>query len=238
MQGAFDTDLHSLCPTLCGAVRFSLTEPPRSRGGSREEVASLSQATSSFSTTSTDQLHERFLALLPKIQAHAQIYFRYVRCPHQRDDKIAETVALAWKWYVRLSEQGKDVNEFPMIFIFTVARSVKCGRRLAGMHKSKDVLNTQTQQRFGFKVEALPASTSCSHEELYALVGGQRDHDAYEERLQDNTVTPVPEQAAFRLDWPRFLNALSQRDQEMALFLSLGIPTSTPHRSSSSLLEE
>jgi hypothetical protein len=109
-----------------------------------------------------------------------------------------------------------------MIFIFTVARSVKCGRRLAGMHKSKDVLNTQTQQRFGFKVEALPASTATSQENLYALVNGQRDHDASEERLQDNTVTPVPDQAAFRLDWPRFLNALSQRDQEMALFLSLG----------------
>lgn len=46
--------------------------------------------------------------------------------------------------------------------------------------------------------------------------------DAYEERLHENRRTPIPEQVAFRIDWPRFLRSLSRRDQRLATFLSLG----------------
>ena len=46
--------------------------------------------------------------------------------------------------------------------------------------------------------------------------------DAYEERLRDNTVTPPPDAAAFRIDWSHFLATLSERDRELAHFLSLG----------------
>ena len=46
--------------------------------------------------------------------------------------------------------------------------------------------------------------------------------DAFEERLQENRRTPVPEQAAFRIDWPEFMRSLSQRDRHLAAFLSMG----------------
>src|SRR5262245_30714915 len=47
-----------------------------------------------------------------------------------------------------------------------------------------------------------------------------------DEALHDNTRTPVPDQAAFRLDWPRWLATLSGRDQSLILDLALGEPTS------------
>ena len=40
-------------------------------------------------------LHLRFLSFLPRIEAHARVYFRDVRCRDNRADRIAETIALA-----------------------------------------------------------------------------------------------------------------------------------------------
>jgi hypothetical protein len=65
-------------------------------------------------------------------------------------------------------------------------------------------------------------STRTSHEDSYGEVGAQRRLDAYEERLRDNTITPPLDQAAFRIDWPKFLKTLTHRDRELAHFLSLG----------------
>src|SRR5262249_47552333 len=59
-----------------------------------------------------DQLHRCFLAILPRIQLHAQIVFRHEKCPDKRSDAVAEAVALAWHWFVRLSQQGKDATLF------------------------------------------------------------------------------------------------------------------------------
>jgi hypothetical protein len=160
-------------------------------------------------------LHARFLRLLPKLETHARICFRGVRCPVKQEDRVQECVALGWKWFVSLSQRGKDVFDFPMAFAATVARAVKCGR-------ARDVLSLLAQQRHAFRVELLPASTRSTHEHLYADPHGQALLDAFEERLRDNDVTPPPDAAAFRIDWPLFLNGLTQRDREMATFLSLG----------------
>jgi len=160
--------------------------------------------------------------LLPKIERHACIFFRHIRCDDQRADKVAETVAVAWQWYRRLAERGKDVNQFLMTFVFLAARAVRSGRRLCGMERAKDVLSPRAQRRHGFRAEPLPQSTRRSHDCLHALIRGQQEMDAYEERLQDNMVTSPAEAAAFRIDFPEFLGGLSQRDRELAMYLSLG----------------
>jgi hypothetical protein len=43
------------------------------------------------------QLHARFLAALPRIRAHAEVRFRGVRCPHAREDAVADVLASAWE---------------------------------------------------------------------------------------------------------------------------------------------
>jgi hypothetical protein len=163
-----------------------------------------------------------FQRILPRIQLHAEIHFRQVKCPDQRADLIAEVVALAWQWFQRLAEKGKDASQFPSALATFATRAARCGRRVCGQEKAKDVMSPLAQQRHGFKVESLPASTAMSQENLYGTVRGQEGLDEFEERLQDNTQTPVPDQVAFRIDWPRFFRQLTWRDRNLARFLALG----------------
>ena len=163
-------------------------------------------------------LHARFLALLPRIEAHAKIYFRDVRCSSTRADRIAEVVALAWKWFVRLVKRGKDAALFVSALAKFAVKAVRCGRRLTGMEKAKDVMNRQTQQRRGFAVEKLPEFSTMSDNPLT-------------EALADNTVTPPPDAAAFRVDFLRWLASLPRRDRRVAKELMVGERTlDTAHR--------
>ena len=72
-------------------------------------------------------LHARFLLLLPRIEAHAKIYFRDIRCTAQRADQIAETVALAWKWFVRLAKHGKDASKVKRLLGANVSEQIAFG---------------------------------------------------------------------------------------------------------------
>ena len=139
-------------------------------------------------------LHAAFVALLPRIEQHGRIYFRHVRCPHRKADAIQEMTALGWQWFRRLHESGKDPAQFQTGFATLLARAVNSGRRLVGMAHAKDATNPAAQRRHHFAVEVLPSSLGVSHERRTASPHGQELQDAYEERLRDNTVTPVPEQ--------------------------------------------
>ena len=160
-------------------------------------------------------MEERFLQILPKIEMHGRIFFRHVKCRQTRDEAIAEMVALAWKWFVRLTNRGKDVAKFPVTFCRYAGFAVKSGRRLCGQEKPKDVISPVAQMLKGFRVESLPVSSRTSHESLFEAVHGQREHDIFEERLQDNTMTPVPDQVAFRLDFPQWLKTWTERDRRI-----------------------
>jgi hypothetical protein len=39
--------------------------------------------------------------------------------------------------------------------------------------------------------------------------------DAFEERLQENMVTPIPDQVQFRLDFPAWLDTLTPRERRL-----------------------
>jgi hypothetical protein len=86
------------------------------------------------------KLHAAFLTILPRLEPHARIYFRHVRCRHHKDDCIAEVIALAWKWFVRLVERGKDPMQFVTALAVFAALAVRDGRRVCGQEKAKDVL--------------------------------------------------------------------------------------------------
>jgi hypothetical protein len=174
------------------------------------------------STQPDGALQAKFLTLLPKIERCARFYFRHITCFAQRTDRIAETVGVCWKWFVRLAERGRDAAEFVTTLVALAARAVNSGRRVGKQESAVDVLSNVAQHRHGFNVESLPVSTRRSQESINAVVRGQEELDAYEERLQDNTVTPPPDAAAFRIDFPHFLAAMSERDRALAMFLSLG----------------
>jgi hypothetical protein len=45
--------------------------------------------------------------------------------------------AMAWQWFLRLYQRGKDPSEFLTGFTTLLARAVNSGRRLVGMARSK-----------------------------------------------------------------------------------------------------
>jgi hypothetical protein len=102
------------------------------------------------------------------------------------------------------------------------ALAVNSGRRVCGHERKKEVLSPVARRLHGFAVEALPQATSTSHESLYASPHGQALLDAFEERLHDNTITPPPDQAAFRIDFPAWRLTHSERDRRLIDTLMLG----------------
>jgi hypothetical protein len=159
---------------------------------------------------SAGQMHAGFLRLLPRVQTHARIHFRDVRCPGRRDDRVAESVAVAWKWYLRALSAGKDPAEFPAAFASLAASHARSGRRLCGSERAKDALSRRAQRIHGFVVKALPQVET-----------GADDNRAID-ALRDNTQTPPPDQAAFRIDFPLWLASLQERKRLLAEDLMLG----------------
>jgi hypothetical protein len=159
--------------------------------------------------SSFDSLHVDFLALLPRIETHARISFRSERCSSRRADLIAETVAIAWRWYRSLIERGKDPARFPTALATLAARAVRCGRRIAGAAKAKDVLNDIAQRRHGFTVSKLPDFSTLTSNPLA-------------DALRDNRCTPPPDAAAFRCDWPHWLTTRTERDRRIITDMAVG----------------
>jgi hypothetical protein len=151
--------------------------------------------------------------MLPTIKRYAPMACRGLHCSHRREDAIQEMHAVVWKWLTRLAERGTDGSRFPASLAYQAARFVRSHRRITGQERSKDVLSPLAQAKHGFKVESLPACVRRSHEELHGR--GQRQLDAFEERLQDNTCTPPDEQAAFRIDLAAWLASHSRRDRSI-----------------------
>jgi hypothetical protein len=154
-------------------------------------------ATLTNSTSTLKSLQARFLVLLPRIESQARIYFRGIRCRTKKADCVAEVVAICWKWFCRLARRGKDATQFVGALAALAARAIWSGRRAHRSESTADVMSSVAQRRHGFTVQPFPPVRQ-SHETLYGTGRGQQIQDAIEERLVDNTVTPVPEQARQR----------------------------------------
>ena len=160
-------------------------------------------------TPPSPQLHTAFLSILPRIETHARVCSRGLRCPHSREEFRAEVVALCWQWFLRLVEKGKDPLTFPTTLAAYAARAVRSGRRLCGQERSKDALSPLAQRRHGFTVGRLP--------HFGTLHGNPLD-----EALRDNTASPVPEQVAFKIDFPAWRLTHPDRDRRLIDRLMLG----------------
>jgi hypothetical protein len=153
-------------------------------------------------------LQTQFLSLLPRVESHARIHC-HDRCRQTRDDQIAEAVALAWSWYLRLAARGIDAADFPSALATYAVKAAHSGRKLAGSIKANDVFNDRAQRRHGFAVKTLPSY-------------GTLMPNPMTEALIDNTATPPDEQAAFRIDFNSWLRELGERDRNVALDMAVG----------------
>jgi hypothetical protein len=163
-----------------------------------------------FSPATLAFLQASFLAIvLPRVLSHGRVSFRHLKCRHRREDAIQEMIGLSWQWHLRLAEKGKDATLFPTALATYAARALRSGRRLCGQEKVNDVLSPLAQRERHFAVEKLPDFSTLNGSPL-------------EEALRNNTVSPVPEQAAFRLDFPAWLARLTERDHAIVEDLLLG----------------
>jgi Mor family transcriptional regulator len=128
---------------------------------------------------------------------------------------LQEMRSLAWMWFLRLAQRGKDAGDYLSTFNDFLVRAVSSGRRIMGTEKAKDAMCVRTLKRRGFKVESLPNDFRASHKSIYSTVHGQQEHDTFEERLSDNSITPIPDQAAFRIDWPAWMQTQTERDRRI-----------------------
>jgi hypothetical protein len=154
-------------------------------------------------------LQTAFLAILPRVLKHARFHFRHLRCLHRQDDAVAETVALAWQCFLRLTRRGKDPGRFVTAFADYAARAARNGRRVCGQEKARDALSPLAQQRRGFAVQSLP-------------IGSSMNGNLFDEALADNTKTPVPDQVGFRLDFPAWRLQRCERDRRLIDELMIG----------------
>lgn len=120
-----------------------------------------------------------FFEILPHLESLGQRYFRHLKCPARKADAIQEMRALAWKWFLRLSQRGKNPAHFIHAFVCYLARAVKSGRCVVGKSRFKEAMHPASQKRRGFIVESFP-------------VGGAPRVDYLRDALVDNTVTPPP----------------------------------------------
>lgn len=148
--------------------------------------------------------HRDFLPLYPVIQRHAMVVFRHLPAV-EREEATAEAVAAGFASFVRLKNRGKDPSAFPSALATFAALHVKNGRHVGSKFNSRDIMSGQAWPRRGIRRQQMLQEES-------------RWHDL----LADDSVTPIPDQVGFKIDWTEFLNKQSPRHRRIIHLLSMG----------------
>ena len=183
------------------------------RGGPSLEIVPMSQPAKTLRFRSRPGWQEKFVAMLPTIQEHAVFRFRH-RLPEEREELVAETVALACVMFARLVERGKVGYATPLADY--ACRQVVVGRRLGSPLNTNDVGSTHCQRRKGVFVQRL---------DRYDV----KDGEWREIVVEDKNATPA-DIAATRIDFAAWLETLSKRQRKIAETLAMGETTSRTAR--------
>jgi hypothetical protein len=154
--------------------------------------------------------HHQFLAMLPVIRKYANHAFQY-RDSEAREDAVHEVIANAVVAFARLVQLDKADLAYPTVLARYGVAQLRGGRRVGNRRRVSEVLAEYAQRKKGFVVESL----DCFHKE-----SGQ-----WLEALVEDTRTPVPDQVAFRIDFPAWLNSQTKRNRRIAEALAVGSTT-------------
>lgn len=154
--------------------------------------------------------HQGFLAMLPAIETHARIMFRNLDAA-AREEAVQEVVCNALAAYVRLVQLDKVSLAYPSVLARFAVAQTRDFRKVGGRLNCRDVLSEHCQRRKGIVVERLDKFDAEDGQWIEAVVEDHR--------------TPIPEQAAFRCDFPVWLSRLPRRNRRVAQALSVGRTT-------------
>ena len=158
--------------------------------------------------------HAGFLAVLPAVQTHARIQFR--RLPaSQREESVQEALASACVSYRLLAARGRLRDARPGTIADFAVKHVRSGRHVGGSQDgARDVMSPALCRRRGVRVvsyDATPCGTGGGGWRQLAA-SGRRDC--------------VPDLAAFRVDFARWLDTLTDRDRGVIAAFAEGETTS------------
>jgi hypothetical protein len=151
-----------------------------------------------------------FLSMLSAVETHAKIQFRRLPAA-KREEAIQETIAAACVHYQLAAAQGKLHAVHPGTLAGFAVRHTRTGRHVGGVQdRTKDVLSPTCHRRYGVQVEGIYANRSC-----HGIAGWRQV------AISDRKV-PVPDLAAFRIDFARWLKTLCHRDRRIIAALVAG----------------
>jgi hypothetical protein len=151
-----------------------------------------------------------FLQMLPTLERYALFAFRRLR-REARDDAICETIANCVCAYRRLYKRNELHRAFASPLLRYAVAQYYIGRRVGTSWSSRDVYSTRTRLEAGIEIQSLGTSSE------------QRDE--WLECLTDNRRTPIPDQAHFRIEFPRWLSTQTNRNRQIAATLAIGYST-------------
>ena len=151
--------------------------------------------------------HQGFLAMLPAIATHARIAFSSLG-PETRQEAVQEAVCNAMVAYAALAHRGKVALAYPSVLARFAVAQTRDHRKVGGHLNCKDISSKYCQARKGVVVERLDQFDAEEGQWMEAVVEDHR--------------TPVPEQVAFRCDFPAWLDTLSRRNRRITQALAAG----------------
>jgi hypothetical protein len=154
--------------------------------------------------------HHQFLEMLPVIRKYADNAFQRLGT-EGREDAVHEVIANALVAFVRLVQLGKADLAYPTVLARYGAAQVREGRRVGNRRRVSEVLAEYAQRKKGFVVESL----DCFH----------KDSGQWLEAIVEDPRTPVPDQVAFRIDFPAWLNSQTKRNRRIVEALAIGDTT-------------
>ena len=144
-----------------------------------------------------------FLDVLSAVETHARIKFRRLR-PERREEAIQEAIAAACANYQVLAARGRLEVAHPSTIADFAVRHVRIGRHVGGKQDAaKDVMSPVCQQRHGVRVAR-----------FYPRPSGTGTAGWKQVAIEDRKI-PIPDLAAFRIDFGQWLRSLTRRDRRI-----------------------
>lgn len=172
--------------------------------------ASARPPTHNFSAPSVD-----FLTLLPTIERHVGYAFRWVPTPF-RQDVVQEALITAFVAYRRLVDRGRRDRVYATPLARFAVFHVRDGRRVGSPRNRLDASCPFVARRHGFRIERIDRfDVRARRWTLMAI---------------PSSAAPIPDQVAFRLDFPQWLSAQSRRNRRLIQALACGATTSEAAR--------
>jgi hypothetical protein len=144
-----------------------------------------------------------FVSRLSEMEDLAAGHFRHLD-PEAREEAVQNSVVLAYRYWRRLVERGRDAEGLLKGVLWWACRHTRQGRQGGGRAKMKPKCVLDYARR-GIGNVTVEREIDLNH-----FIG---------------QTASVPDTVAFRVDIPAFLSTLPQRDREIACDLAIGTGT-------------